>query len=172
MRTTTSSNRKPGDQRDRRGRPCWITRQKYPRRTRILQIPSKPYSRIVPKERALRLHKKYFSRFLRQEKVLLSLAARKLEREQNNSSSARPYTVEAQTIPRKCLLRRLFLTRLLFYQICVIGNCSTRQRRPTESHRHYRGGVLRTCPWDPLSGGHCSPRAVLRSLCLPATLQW
>ena len=41
LRTTTSSNRKPGD---RRGRLRWISRQKFPKRTRILRIPSKPYS--------------------------------------------------------------------------------------------------------------------------------
>ena len=36
LRATTSSNRKPGD---RRGRPRWISRQKFPKRTRILRIP-------------------------------------------------------------------------------------------------------------------------------------
>ena len=41
LRTTTSSNRKPGD---RRGRPRWISRPKLPNRTCILRIPSKPYS--------------------------------------------------------------------------------------------------------------------------------
>ena len=41
LRTITSSSRKPGD---RRRRPRWISRQKFPKRTRILRIPSKPYS--------------------------------------------------------------------------------------------------------------------------------
>ena len=41
LRTTTSSNRKPGDQ---RGRLRWISRQKFPKRRRILCILSKPYS--------------------------------------------------------------------------------------------------------------------------------
>ena len=36
-----SSNRKPGD---RRGWPHWISRQKFPKRTRILCIPIKPYT--------------------------------------------------------------------------------------------------------------------------------
>ena len=36
-----SSNQKPGD---RRARPRWISRQKFPKRTRIVRIPSKPYS--------------------------------------------------------------------------------------------------------------------------------
>ena len=39
LKTTTSSNRKPGN---RRGRRRWISRQKIPKRTRILRIPSKP----------------------------------------------------------------------------------------------------------------------------------
>ena len=41
LRTSTYSNRKPDD---RRGQPHWISRQKFPKRTRILRIPSKPYS--------------------------------------------------------------------------------------------------------------------------------
>ena len=41
LRTTTSSNRKPGD---RRGRPRWVSRQKFPKRTRILRFSSKLYS--------------------------------------------------------------------------------------------------------------------------------
>ena len=41
LRTTTSSNRKPVDP---CGRPRWISRQKFPKRTLILCIPSEAYS--------------------------------------------------------------------------------------------------------------------------------
>ena len=106
LRTTTSSSQRPGDW---RGRPRWISCQKFPKRTYILPVPSKPYS-------VHSVHSAIGSRM----NTMIFHSSRKWNSSQKNTNTVYSGYSYSGIVPKECPLyciscsSNLFLVQFIF----------------------------------------------------------